>query len=125
MGKDNHKKVGRSDPQPPNLGGSFDDELLQDEQENRREIAFIRKHLPADLKDKFSDDQLLFMLDAIGTYFYTSGVLESTSDEVDIDMEAVSAFVCNEAKEEGEGPFDAQEVFFVVEADLDFQEQNV
>lgn len=103
---------------------SFDEELLMDDEENRREIAFIREQLPADLKEKYSDDQLLFMIDAIGTYFYTSGVLESNSDEVDIDMEAVSNFVCNEAKEEGEGPFDPEDVFFVVEADLDFQEQN-
>jgi hypothetical protein len=103
---------------------SFDEELLMDDEENRREIAFIREQLPADLKEKYSDDQLLFMIDAVGTYFYTSGVLESNSDEVDIDMEAVSNFVCNEAKEEGEGPFDPEDVFFVVEADLDFQEQN-
>ncbi|UKK48974.1 hypothetical protein L6475_03135 [Prevotella sp. E9-3] len=103
---------------------SLDEELLMDEEENRREIAYIREQLPADLKEKFSDDQLLFIIDAIGTYFYTSGILESNSDEVDIDMEAVSDFVCSEAKEEGEGTFDPQEVFFVVEADLDFQEQN-
>ena len=103
---------------------SLDEELLMDEEENRREIAYIREQLPADLKEKFSDDQLLFIIDAIGTYFYTSGILESNSDEVDIDMEAVSDFVCSEAKEEGEGPFDPQEVFFVVEAVLDFQEQN-
>lgn len=103
---------------------SLDEELLQDEQEARREIAFIREQLPADLKEKFTDNNLLFIMDAIGTYFYTSGVLESADDEVDIDMEAVSEFVCNEAKEEGEGPFDPQEVFFVVEADLDFQEQD-
>ncbi len=103
---------------------SLEEELLMDDEENKREIVFIRKQLPADLKDKFSDEQLLFIIDAIGTYFYTSGVLESDSDEVDIDMEAVSNFVCNEAKEEGEGPFDPEEVFFVVEADLDFQEQN-
>jgi hypothetical protein len=103
---------------------SLEEELLMDEEENKREIVFIRKQLPAELKEKFSDGQLLFIIDAIGTYFYTSGVLESDSDEVDIDMEAVSNFVCNEAKEEGEGPFDPEEVFFVVEADLDFQEQN-
>jgi hypothetical protein len=103
---------------------SFDDELLQDEQENRREIAFIREQLPTDLKAKFSDDDLLFIMDAIGTYLYDSGILESNSDEVDIDMEVVSDFVCNEAKEEGVGPYDADEVFFVVEASLDYQEQN-
>ena len=46
-------------------------------------------------------------------------------DEVDIDLETVADFVCKEAEEEGEGPFDPQDVFFVVQADLDFQEQNV
>lgn len=104
---------------------SFDEELLRDEEENKREIAFIREQLPTDLKEKFTDKDLLFIIDAIGTYFYTSGILESSDDEVDIDMEAVSDFVCNEAKEEGEGPFNPQEVFFVVEADLDFQEQEI
>ena len=103
---------------------SFDEEILMDEQENRREIAFIREQLPADLKEKYSDDQLLFIIDVIASYFYSSGILESDDDEVEIDMEAVSAYVCKEAEEEGEGPFDPQEVFFVVEADLDFQEQN-
>jgi uncharacterized protein (DUF2164 family) len=103
---------------------TIDEELLKDEEENRRELKYIREQLPTDLKQKYSDDDLLFMTDAIGTYFYTSGVLESDSDEVDIDMEAVSDFVCNKAKEEGIGPFDPEEVFFVVEADLDFEEQD-
>ena len=104
---------------------SFDQELLMDEEENQREIAFIRKQLPNDLKEKYTDDELLFSIDAIGTYFYTSGVLETNDEEVDIDLEVVSNYVCNEAKEEGEGPFDPQEVFFVVQADLDFQEESV
>lgn len=104
---------------------SFDQELLMDEEENQREIAFIRKQLPNDLKEKYTDDELLFIIDAIGTYFYTSGVLETNDEEVDIDLEVVSNYVCNEAKEESEGPFDPQEVFFVVQADLDFQEESV
>lgn len=103
---------------------SFDEELRIDDEENHREIAFIREQLPNELKEKYTDDELLFIIDAICTYFYTSGILESANDEVDIDIEVVSDFVCNEAKEEGEGPFDPQEVFFVVQADLDFQEQN-
>jgi len=41
-----------------------------------------------------------------------------------VDMEEIAQFVCREAEDEDEGPFDPQEVFFVVQADLDFQEQN-
>ncbi|MCK8622741.1 hypothetical protein [Prevotella sp. E13-27] len=103
---------------------TLEEELRMDEEEGRREIAFIRSQLSSELKEKFTDDELLFMIDAICTYFYTSGVLESNDEEVDIDLETVADFVCNEAKEEGEGPFDPQDVFFVVQADLDFQEEN-
>ncbi|MBR1932688.1 MAG: hypothetical protein IJ841_03285 [Prevotella sp.] len=103
---------------------SLDEELLMDEEENRREIAFIRTQLSNELKDRFTDAQLQFIMDAIGSYFFTSGILESDDDEVDIDLEAIADYVCREAQAEGEGPFDAQDVFFVVQADLDFQEQN-
>ncbi len=124
MGQNKKKKEGH-EPSMPEKPMSFDQELLMDEEENQREIAFIRKQLPNDLKEKYTDDELLFIIDAIGTYFYTSGVLETNDEEVDIDLEVVSNYVCNEAKEEGEGPFDPQEVFFVVQADLDFQEESV
>ena len=103
---------------------TLEEELRMDEEEGRREIAFIRSQLSSELKEKFTDDELMFMIDAICTYFYTSGVLESNDEEVDIDLETVADFVCNEAKEEGEGPFDPQDVFFVVQADLDYQEEN-
>jgi len=103
---------------------SIDEELLNDEVENQREIAYIRERLSFDLKEKFTDDQLLFMINAIGSYFYTSGILESDDEEVDIDLEVIADYVCKEAKEENEGPFDPDDVFFVVQADLDFQEDN-
>lgn len=103
---------------------SLDEELLKDEEENRREIAFIREQLPSDLKGLFSDEQLQFIIDAIGTYFYESGILETNDDEVDVDLEVIAQFVCKEAKEEDEGSFDPQDVYWVVEADLDFQEEE-
>lgn len=103
---------------------SIDEELLNDEAENQREIAYIRDRLSFDLKEKFTDNQLLFMINAIGSYFYTSGILESDDEEVDIDLELIADYVCKEAKEEKEGPFNPDDVFFVVQADLDFQEEN-
>lgn len=103
---------------------SLEEDLLNDERENRRERAFIREQLSAELKEKFSDQQLQFIIDAIATYFVESGVLDGDEDEVDVDLDEIAAFVCKEAEEEGEGPFDPQDVFFVVQGDLDFQEQN-
>lgn len=104
---------------------SFDDELLMEEEENRKEIAFIREQLPIDTKEKYSDELLLWMLDTIVDYYVESGVFDSDAEEIDIDMEQVAAHVCEQAQKEAKGELDPQEVFFVVEADLDFQEQSV
>ena len=96
---------------------SFDEEIRLDEEENRRELSYIRTQLPVDI---------LYMMDLIVDYYYSSGILESEAEEVDIDLEAIAEYVCKRAKEEGFcSSFNPEEVFFIVQADLDFQEQNV
>ncbi len=104
--------------------GNIDDELLLDEQENQREMAFIRQQLPSELKERWTDEQLQWMLDTIVDYYCESGLLEQDGDEIDIDIDEVAQHVCQQAEAEHRGKLDAQDVFFVVEADLDFQEQN-
>ena len=104
---------------------SLDEEIRLDEEENRRELAFIRTQLPSDVKKFYSDKDILYMMDLIVDYYYTSGILESKEDEVEIDLEEVAGYVCKRAKEEGFcSSFKPEEVFFIVQADLDFQEQN-
>jgi hypothetical protein len=104
---------------------SLDEEIRLDEEENRRELAFIRTQLPSDVKKFYSDKDILYMMDLIVDYYYTSGILESKEDEVEIDLEEVAGYVCKRAKDEGFcSSFNPAEVFFIVQADLDFQEQN-
>ena len=105
---------------------SFEEEIRLDEEENRRELAFIRAQMPSDIKKFYSDKDILYMMDLIVDYYYTSGILESEEEEVDIDLEAIAEYVCKRAKEEGfSKSFNPEEVFFIVQADLDFQEQNI
>lgn len=104
---------------------SIDDELLLDDQETKREMAFVRSRLPKDAKDSFADDALLqWVLEAIAEYYFDSGVLESTADEVDVDMEEVARYVCALAEQEAKPRLDPQQVLLIAEADLDFQEEN-
>ena len=63
---------------------SLDEEIRLDEEENRRELAFIRTQLPLDVKKFYSDKDILYMMDLIVDYYYTSGILESKEDEVEI-----------------------------------------
>ena len=104
---------------------SLDEELLLDEEENRRELAFIRERIPFDAKKHYSDQSILYMMDLIVDYYYTSGILENNEEEIDIDLEEVANHVCQKAKEEGVTNFNPEYVIFVVQADLDFQEQNL
>ncbi|MBQ8988448.1 MAG: hypothetical protein IJ067_01995 [Prevotella sp.] len=105
---------------------SLDEEIRLDEEENKRELAFIRTQLPSEVKSYYSDQDILYMMDQIVDYYYTSGILESNEDEVDIDLEVVAEYVCKKAKENGfSSSFKPEEVFFIVQADLDFQEQNL
>ena len=107
---------------------TLDEELRMDEEENVREVAYIRDVLPADLKEKFTEAQLRFMMDAIVDYYFESGVLDDSAGDdefVDIDLQKVADHVCAKAAAEGVGDFDSAEMFFVVQADMDFQEQNL
>ena len=105
---------------------SLDDEIRLDEEENRRELAFIRTQLPSDVKKFYSDKDILYMMDLIVDYYVSRGILDSTDDEVEINLETVAEHVCKRAKEEGFcSTFNPDEVFFIVQADLDFQEQNL
>ena len=104
---------------------NIEEELRLDEEENRRELAFIRERIPVDAKKHCSDTSILYMLDSIVDYYYTSGILESEEEEVDIDLQAVTDYVIERAKEDGVTNLDPEFVYLIVEADLDFQEQNL
>ena len=104
---------------------SFEDELRMDEEENRREIEFIRERLPIELKSTFSDDDLYYFIDSIVDYYYDSVILESTADEIDIDLQQVAEAVTEQARRDKVGTFSADDVYYVVEADMDFQEENL
>ena len=104
---------------------SIEEELRLDEEDNLRELAFIREQIPFDAKKHYSDESILYMLDLIVDYYYESGILESNEEEIDIDMEEVANYVCCKAKEDGVTNFLPEYVLFVVQADLDYQEQNL
>jgi hypothetical protein len=100
---------------------TLEEELRLDEEENLREVEFIREQLPVDFKEHFSDADLLYLIDAIVDYYYDSGILEAPGDEVDIDMQQVADAITQRALTEKIGHFDPQEMFFVVQADLNYQ----
>ncbi len=98
---------------------STQDEFLYDEDDA---IAFIRNYLPQELKEKYSDDDLNYVVDLIYEFYDEKGYLDdnNVSDEttVDIDEEELTGFVIKQAKKDKVGTFTPEEVVLIVQAEL-------
>ena len=94
------------------------DEFLEDDLDDQKTVEYIKNTLPQELKDKYTDDILYYMLDVINDYFTTSGVLDQEPDAdgcIDIDNDALVAYIIKEAKKDKIGTFPADEVILIVE----------
>ena len=83
------------------------DEFNKEDLDDEKTIEYIRQRLPQDLKEKFSDDEFYYFLDTIYDYY-----------DIEIDIEAIAKYVAKEAKKDGIGEYDPEELFFVVEGEL-------
>jgi hypothetical protein len=104
---------------------SIDDELLLDAEEDQREAQWILTQLSTELKERFTTDDILQLMDYIVDYYYESGVLDLDNDDVEIDLEEVAAAVCRNVQKDSGVKYRPEDVFFIVQADLDYQEQNL
>ncbi len=106
---------------------SLDDELLQDAQEDAATVAYIKTHLPQELQDKFDDDLLYYFLDLIVEYYAESGVLDATPDKdgfIELDEEEIANYLVKKAKKEKMGEFSPEDLLFVVQAQMDYEDEN-
>lgn len=102
---------------------TFDDELLQDAEDDRQTIEYINQHLPQELKDRFSDDDLYYFLDVIVEYYAESGILDAQPDKdgyINIDIEAIAQHMAQQARKDKVGEFSADDLRWIVEAEMDY-----
>lgn len=100
-----------------------DDFLLDDAVEDAKTIAFIKNYLPQELKGRFSDEELYYFLDLIVDYYATSGCLDMEPDEegyINIDQDEIVDYLLKEAKKDGMGEFDPDELLFVVQGEMEY-----
>ena len=96
------------------------DEFGMEDLDDEKTIAYIRERLPQELKKKFSDDDFYYILDTIYDYYDKSGILDSNDEYIDIDINAIAEFVAKEAKKNGIGEFNPEELFFIIESELEY-----
>ena len=88
-------------------------------------VRFIQNYLPQELKGKFKDDDILYILDLIYEYYETNGLLGDDDDddkEVEIDEDEVVEYVIKNIKRDHIGRFEPEEVRFIVQGEMEYCE---
>lgn len=104
---------------------SNEEDFMLEAEDDARTIEFIRNYIPQELQEKFSDEELYYFLDTIAEYYSQDGILDAPQDEegyMDIDLDEVANFVVNKAKEEKFGIYSTDDIYFIVEAELEYVE---
>ncbi|MBQ2779271.1 MAG: hypothetical protein IJF46_05810 [Bacteroidaceae bacterium] len=96
------------------------DEFAMEDLDDEKTIAYIRERLPQELKEKFSDDDFYYILDTIYDYYDKSGILDAGGEFIDIDINDIAQFVAKEAKKNKMGNYDPDEIFFIIEGELEY-----
>lgn len=102
--------------------GMEDDFLLEDE-DDEKTIEFIKNYLPQDLKEKFTDDDLYYILDLIVDYYTTSGCLDAQPDEegyINIDQDEIVNYIVKEAAKDGIDLSNPTMCSFVVQGEMEY-----
>ena len=101
----------------------MEDDFLLDAEDDVKAVEFIKNYLPQDLKDKFTDEDLYYILDLIAEYYTSSECLDAEPDEegyIDIDLDEIVKYIVKEAKQDDIGPYEADDVFFVVQGEMEY-----
>lgn len=94
------------------------DELLYDEDDS---VKFIQNYLPQELKGKFSNDDINYIVDLIYDFYESNGMLDDYGDdEIEIDEEEVVNYVIKNAQKDGVGKFEPEEITFIVQGELEY-----
>ena len=101
----------------------MNDEFLMDDLDDEKTVEFIRNYLPQELKEKFTDDDLYYILDVIADFYFSSGLLDAKPDEdgyVEIDTEKIVDYIVKEAKKDKVGEWLPEDIELVVQAEMEY-----
>lgn len=101
----------------------LDDEIMHDVEQDAQIVAYIANQLPEELRATYDEETLYYIHDLYEECLSETDILESEPDEegyVDIVPEAVVDYILKVSRKEKMGPFDAEALLLIVNAELDF-----
>ncbi len=96
------------------------DDLIYDEDES---VKYIQNYLPRELKGKFSDDDINYIVDLIYDFYESRGYMSDEGDDegdVEIDEDELIEYVVKNAMRDGVGKFSPEDISFIVQGELEY-----
>ena len=85
-------------------------------------VAFIRNFIPQELKEKMTDDDIVYIVDLIYDFYESRGFMDMAEDSeetVEVDEDELVEYVVKNAARDEVGHFSADEIRFVVQGELE------
>ena len=88
-------------------------------------VRFIRTTLPEDIRDRYTDDEILYVVDIIWDYYEKKGFLSldniETEDEL-MDVDDLTKYVKKELVKDNEAELDPDHISYIVKGELAYEE---
>ncbi len=88
-------------------------------------VKFIRAFIPEEVKDKYTDDEILLVIDTIWDYYESKGLTSLPSDEEEdeeeLDIADMAAYVAKELKKDDEIIMDPADIKFIIQGELAYE----
>lgn len=82
-------------------------------------LKFIQEHLPEEMQNKFSDDEINYIVDLVYEFYEEKGFLEENDDtEVEIDEDELLEFIIKNARKDAIREFTDEQIEAIVAGEL-------
>lgn len=88
-------------------------------------VKFIQNHLPQDVKEKYSADEINYIIDIIYDFYEEKGYMDENQDDdsiVDIDEDEMVDYVLKFTKKDKINNFTADDISFIIQGEMAYCE---
>jgi hypothetical protein len=85
-------------------------------------VRFIQNYLPQELKNRFTDDDIIYILDLVDEFYDQKGDVEPTDDDYEQYEQEIIDFIINNAAKDKVGEYTDEEIEWILDAELEYCE---
>jgi len=103
---------------------AIDNEIMLGAEEDAREVAFIYNYIGQENSEAFTEEDIYYCIDVVLEYLDTLSSKADDDGYIDIDIEDIVSYIQKKAKKENMGPYDHDALMLLVDAELEYNEQQ-